>query len=192
MAKGLPALPPLPKAGRSTTARPRKKGSSNEPPEVWKFYSMSVEVEAEEGEDTRPGRWFRTTSRKDLIGGTCGECGRQVRALDLGWKIPPFEKSENGFWGCRDCRKDITLGVKGIVKRDFSRPVGEVTATIGGIEAMRSMLGDLINRNLPRLAFRWHPPMKLSRMVRPEDLGAAFTTAAHIANAISKERKEKR
>jgi len=68
----------------------------------------------------------------------------------------------------------------------------EVAATIGGIEAMRSMLGDLISRNLPRLAFRWHPPMRISRMVRPEDLGAAFTTAAHIANIIEKEKGRSR
>lgn len=183
----LPPLPPLPKTRKAGTRARTGTGLNASSLPVWES-SMSVLVTPAEGEDSRVGRWFKTTSWKDTIGGTCAFCGRQVRALDLGWKIPPFKTDEEGGWGCKDCRNDVMLKVRGGVKRDFSKPVGEVVATIGGIEAMRSMLGDLINRNLPRLAFRWHPPMKASRMVRPEDLGAAFTTAAHIANIIERDK----
>lgn len=99
----LPPLPPLRKS------KPRIKGlklDKNGLIEVKRppILARIREVTPAEGEDTKPGRWFRTNSRVDVWGGRCGDCGRLVRAVDLGWRIPPFGTTEDGRWSCKDCR----------------------------------------------------------------------------------------
>lgn len=72
-------------------------------------------------EDTRPGRWWRTNDIQTEWGGTCGICGRGVRAIDLGWFRPAFATHDESVWACRDCRKNTRSAVTStapVVKRD--------------------------------------------------------------------------